>query len=130
MKKTNYGFFDAIFSGAYEAAKRKGNKQMYFDWDKAAEIIKAKLKDYPDLIAEAGLQGDWDYTGGEIFSKGKPRNDDYTYLSSNWAAPTLILTYGNHEQEEIECFTTDESLRFDEKSKWDEQSLSILGINL
>lgn len=84
------------------------------------------LKEHPDLVAEAGLQGDWAYTGGEIFRDGEPDMDSYTYLSSNWAAPTLILSWDGQEQEEMECIAID-GHRFDEKSKWDETSLAILG---
>jgi hypothetical protein len=110
-------------------AKEKGNTQMAFDWDKAAEIIKEKLKLHPDLKAEAGLQGDWAYTGGTIFENGKPTNDEYTFLSSNWAKPTLILEWDGEEQEEIECLT-DDNERFNSDTKWDDKSLAILGIGL
>ncbi len=102
---------------------------MAFDWDKAAKIIKEKLKLYPDLKAEAGLQGDWAYTGGSIFKKGKPTNKSYTFLSSNWAKPTLILSWDGCEQEEIECFTNADE-RFTSDTKWDEKSLEILGIKI
>ena len=76
------------------------------------------------------MQGDWDYTGGTIFENGKPTNDEYTYLQSNWANPTLILEWDGEEQEEIECFTTDDTKRFNSDTKWDETSLSILGIEI
>lgn len=104
------------------------NPQKAFDWDKAAEIIKDRLKTHPDLIAEAGLRGDWKYTGGEIFRDGKPTNEDYTYLSSNWAIPTLILSWDGYEQEEIDCSIIDS--RFGSGSKWDNKSLKILGISI
>lgn len=97
-----------------------------FDWDKAAEIIRANLSEHPYLIAEAGLQGDWDYTGGEIFKNGEIINDNYTYLKSNWAIPTLILSWDGDEQLEIDCYTSDVETRFDSDSEWDEQSIKIL----
>ncbi len=75
------------------------------------------------------MQGDWNYTGGTIFRDGKPTNDEYTYLKSNWAKPTLILIWDGEEQEEIECLTESND-RFGSKTKWDEKSLNILGIKL
>ena len=130
MKRSDLTFSEGFLGKQAKIAREKGDPQMKFNWDKAAEIIKERFSNHPDLIAEAGLQGDWYYTGGRIFKNGKPINYEYTYLSSNWAKPTLILSYDGKEQEEIECFTTDEESRFNEKSKWDEYSLKILGITL
>ena len=100
-----------------------------FNFDMAAYLIKEKLKHNPDLIAEAGLEGDWDYTGGVIFENGKPTNDSYTYLASHWAIPTLIFYWGGVEQESFDCWI-EQNDRFYSHSKWDEQSLKILGIAL
>lgn len=113
-----------------QAKAAMGNPHKAFDWDKAAEIIKDRFSQHPDLVAEAGLQRDFDHTGGVIFCDGEPTNKNYTYLSSNWAIPTLILSWDGQEQEEIECFSLEDNSRFDENSKWDDQSISILGINL
>ena len=90
--------------------------------DKWLRLVKAINKDIPNLIAEAGLEGDWDYTGGIIYSNKKSTTDDYTYLASNWAIPTLIL----NEEEEIPCFIIKENTRFNAHSKWDRISLNIL----
>lgn len=130
MKRSDLTFSEGFAGIQSKIARKKGAPQMKFDWDKAAAIIKERFSNHPDLIAEAGLQGDWDYTGGTIFEDGKPTNDEYTYLSSNWAKPTLILSCDGKEQEEIECFTTDEESRFNEYSEWDECALKILGITL
>lgn len=130
MKRSDITFLEGLLGIQAKIAGENGVKIMKFDWDKAAEIIKERFSNHPDLLAEAGLQGDWNYTGGEIFEDGKPTNDECTFLASNWAKPTLILSYDGKEQEEIECFTTDENSRFDETSKWDEHSLKILGIAL
>lgn len=127
MKKSELTFMEGFTSSRSDIAEKKGNIIKAFNWDKAAEIIKNRLKDYPNLIAEAGLQGDWRFTGGIIFKEGKPIIDSYTYLSSNWATPTLILSWNNKEQEEIEC-SIKESERFHCDSKWDYKSLEILGI--
>lgn len=122
MKKSNYPFGDGFFS----KKAMKNNPVMVFDWDKAAKTIKEYLKNHPDLIAEAGLQEDWDYTGGIIFSNNEPISDTDTYLASNWAVPTLILSWDNKEQEEIECYCIKENSRFDKNSKWDDESLKLL----
>ena len=128
MRESTLTFMEGFSRSNYDDAKAKGAIQMAFDWDKAAQIIKEKLKEYPDLSAEAGLEGDWEYTGGIIFEFGKPANEEYTYLSSNWATPTLIVTTDVGE-ESFECFT-EENERFNSGSEWDEKSLKILGINI
>lgn len=131
MKKSTLTFAEGFTKGASISAdaREKGNKFMSFDWDKAALIIKERSKEHSDLVAEAGLQDDWSCTGGVIFEDGKPTNTDYTYLKSNWATPTLILEWDGEEQKEIECFTTEDS-RFDSDSKWDDDSIKLLGITL
>lgn len=129
MKQSNLTFLDGFSGTEAKAAKVQGKTQKAFDWDKAAQIIKDKYKEHADLRCEAGLQGDWEYTGGCIFKKGKPYNDSFTYLSSNWAIPTLILEWDGEEQEEIDCFIEASDSRFDSSSKWDKISLEILGID-
>ena len=129
LKQSKLSFAEGFLGIQAKAASKKGNKMQAFDWDKAAQIIKEKLILHPDLVAEAGLQDDWEYTGGIIFENGKPVKDDYTYLASNWATPTLILSWDKEEQEEILCFT-EQNDRFKADSKWDANSLNILGINI
>jgi hypothetical protein len=73
----------------------RGKDLMVFDWDKAARIIKERGA----TSASAGLSGDWGYTGGEIFSDGKPNTEDYTYLASTWAVPELDI-----DGDIIDCF--------------------------
>lgn len=51
-------------------------------------------------------------------------------LSSNWAIPTLILSWDGQEQKEVECYIEEEGSRFNFESKWDDKSLEILGIEL
>lgn len=124
MKKSELSFA-AGFLGITPSGVKRG-KMMAFDWDKAAAIIKEAFAEHGDLVAEAGLQGDWEYTGGVIFDGGKPVTDSYTYLASDWAKPTLILSWGGEEQKEIVCSVSVEKSRFDSGSKWDKQSLAIL----
>jgi hypothetical protein len=128
-KESNLSFADGFMGLEAAKAKEEGKKPMAFDWDKAAEIIKNELKNHSDLVAEAGLQGDWAYTGGVIFENGKPTNDEYTYLASTWATPSLLLMWDNEEQDMLACCTPI-SKRMTHDSKWDDKSLSILGIQL
>ena len=129
MKKSYYTFAEGFLGIQADIARAKGAKIKAFDWDKAAKIIKQQFEKHSDLIAEAGLQGDWQYTGGVIFENGKPTNDNHTYLASNWAAPTLIISWNGEEQLEIEC-SIELNERFDAETKWDEKSLEILGIDI
>ena len=125
MKQSNLTFSEGFLGTQSEQARKQSKPMMFFDWDKAASIINEKIKLGGVLVAEAGLQGDWDYTGGIIFESNEPVTDSYTYLSSNWAVPTLIIDIDGMA-EELECFTTDENTRFDSGSKWDKESLKIL----
>lgn len=129
MKKTELSFRDGFLGIQAENARAENAIMKAFDWDKAAKIIKDKFNEHPDLYAEAGLQRDWSYTAGTIFESGKPTNESYTYLCSNWAIPTLILEWDGKEQEEIECWIK-ENDRMTSSTKWDKESLEILGINL
>lgn len=130
MKQSNLSFADGFNPNGQGQINRKlGKPLMAFDWDKAAKIIKKELKLHPNLIAEAGLQGDWFYTAGIIFENGKPTNNYYTYLCSNWAKPTLILEWDGEEQKEVIC-EIESNERFNKDTKWDEKSLNILGIEL
>ena len=65
----------------------RNNPTMVFDWDKAAELI----REYNPSYAAAGLQGDWEYTGGCIWDEAKPVFDNYTFLASTWATPELMM---------------------------------------
>ncbi len=123
MKDQNYSFMggDILSKGM---ANRK-NSLKAFNFDKAANIIKEYLKDHPDLIAEAGLEGDWAYTGGVIFRDGKPVTDEYTYLSSTWATPTLVLSWEGEDQMSFDC-SCPENKRFHSSAKWDKKAIKIL----
>ncbi len=127
MKESNLSFAGG-FTAQNSVPKEQKDKYKTFDWIKAGEIINERLKNYPNLTAEAGLQGDWDYTGGTIFAKGKPVTDSYTYLCSNWATPMLMLSLDGYQNEEIECYRTDD--KYNSDSKWDEESLTVLNSKL
>lgn len=88
-----------------------------FDWDKAATILKEKNPE----VAMAGLEGDFEWTGGCIWKDGKPVLDDYTYLASRWATPILIV-----DEEEIPCYLPKGSCEWTADTKWPESALKII----
>ena len=98
----------------------RGKEMMVFDWNKAAEILKSRGN--PD--AEAGLSGDWEWTGGEIIRDGKivPSEDTYTYLASTWATPQLLI-----DDEYIDCFLMASETDWGSDTYWPESALKILG---
>ena len=75
------------FSAMMMGEANRDKEQKVFNWDKAARLI----KESGAKTASAGLQSDWEYTGGEIFTDGKPNYDDYTYLASTWATPEIEI---------------------------------------
>ena len=96
-----------------------GKEKKVFDWDKAAEIIR---KQKPQS-ASAGLQGDFEWTGGVIYSDGVPVTDEYTYLASTWATPILVLDDG----EEIPCYRMQHEVpAWDSGTKWPYSAVEIL----
>lgn len=103
--------------GRAEAAKAAGAKGMVFDWDKAARVIVERGAQY----AEAGLSGDWDWTGGEILNDGKPVLDSYTYLQSLWATPMILIDGAYYE-----CYIDADKTQWDSGTKWPQSALDIL----
>jgi hypothetical protein len=98
----------------------QGNPFRVFDWHKAAEIIRDRR---PELAA-AGLEDDWENTGGSIYYDGKPvpAEDTYTYLASTWATPQL-----NIDGEIIDCWVyEDDSPGWGSGTYWPESALAIL----
>jgi hypothetical protein len=96
----------------------RDDPMMVFDWDKAAQIIKERGAQ----SASAGLAGDWEYTGGDILTDGKPNMEDYTYLSSTWATPQL-----NIDGDVIDCWVyQDDKPEWDCDTKWPESAVEIL----
>ena len=98
----------------------RGKEKMVFDWDKAARIIKESKCKY----ASAGLDGDWEWTGGTIYDRGQPVMDSYTYLSSTWATPLLDI---DTSLTSIPCYKMQsETPGWDFDTKWPESALKIL----
>jgi hypothetical protein len=108
------------FSAFAMGQANRGKESMVFDWDKAAELIRERKPS----IASAGLDGDWELTGGEIYANGRPIEDSYTYLASTWATPLLVI-----DGEEIECFRMkSQTPDWGSDTKWPPSALSILGV--
>lgn len=104
-----------------KGAENKDKPLRVFDWHKAAALIAAALREGP-VVAEAGLAGDWAYTGGQIFNEGGPNLESYMHLASTWATPTLVIN-----DEEVDCWLSeDQAHGWDAKTKWPESALKIL----
>ncbi len=100
-----------------QAAEARGAKHKVFDWDKAARMI----KEHKPKEAIAGLQTDMEYTGGIIYEDGKINKENYTYLSSNWATPIIVLD-GIAQS----CFVMESDTKWDEHTKWPDSAVKIL----
>ena len=102
----------------FRATAAKGREQMVFDWVKAAKLI----KESKPTLAQAGLQGDWEWTGGTIFEGGKPVLDSYTYLSSNHAVPEIDL-----DGDRFPCYCMQsEQPTYNSGTKWPAEALAII----
>ena len=110
---------DSILAFAMGAINQ-GKEPMVFDWEKAAKIIKERGA----KNASAGLAGDWEWTGGEIFRDGAPvsKDDTYTYLASTWAIPELDV-----DGDVMECFRMQSaSPGWDSGTYWPSEAIAIL----
>lgn len=90
---------------------------MVFDWKLAAEIIRDEK---PDCV-EAGLSGDWGYTGGVIYQDGEVVESAYTYLSSTWARPQILID-GDYR----DCYVMQSETDWDSDTKWPDEAKQIL----
>lgn len=98
----------------------RGKEMMVFDWDKAAELI----KEHGATKASAGLQDDWEYTGGPILRDGKPDLEGYTYLASTWAIPEIKI-----DGVKYECYKMQsETPNWDNATKWPDSAKAILDL--
>lgn len=104
-----------------EAARRAKSPVRVFDWSKAVSLI----KEHGIKNAGAGLEEDWEWTGGTILNNGQPvpKERTYTYLASNWATPILwdFDTKNSHE-----CWIMKEETDWDSETYWPEEALKQL----
>ena len=103
----------------------RDEEMMVFDWDKAARIIKERGA----TKAWAGLHDDYEWTGGIILEDGVIKRDNYTFLASTWATPTLYV--GSEEipgyiSEEIPCYVMESQTEWHAYTKWPESAVKIL----
>lgn len=98
----------------------RGKELMVFDWAKAATLI----RDRQPSVASAGLQDDWENTGGIIWEDGKPAVDTYTYLASTWATPELDL-----DGETMDCYKMKSEVPdWGAKTYWPDSARAIVGV--
>lgn len=91
---------------------------MVFDWRKAAEIIRDRQPAY----AAAGLESDWEWTGGTIYENGAPASEGGTYLSSTWAVPELEI-----DDERFPCWRPQSEVpEWGSDTFWPDEALAIL----
>lgn len=105
------------FAAFAMGAANRGKPLMVFDWKKAAEIIRKEMP----REAEAGLEGDWQFTGGLIFRDGKIVDDCYTYLASTWARPQILIDGAYRD-----CFVMEGETEWNESTKWPAEAKAIL----
>lgn len=102
----------------------RNKPSMVFDWAKAAQIIRDREAAGEKVHASAGLHGDWEYTGGDIYREGSPVPDSetYTYLMSTWAVPELCIN-----GQVIECYVMEnEHPEWNASTYWPQEALKIL----
>ena len=101
----------------------KGEEMMVFDWYKAVELIKK----YNIKEASAGLQSDWEYTGGKILEGGKPfKSEIYErpFLASTWAVPEL---QDDDTYEVYECYKMESEVNgWDADTYWPDPTKEML----
>jgi hypothetical protein len=98
----------------------RGKPLMVFDWDTAARLIVERGA----MSASAGLEGDWDWTGGTILENGEPvaSDDTYTYLASTWASPQLEI-----DGEIVDCWLyQDATPEWASDTYWPDSAAAIL----
>lgn len=96
------------------------NPARVLDWDQAARIIvNGNVQD-----AEAGLRGDWEWTGGPILKNGMPvpAEETYTFLASTWAIPELLIC----GECVIPCWCWQADVPWDSGTYWPDSALRIL----
>lgn len=108
------------YSAMIQGMISQGQPTRVFDWIKAATLI----KEHQPIDASAGLQGDWEWTGGLIWENGAPvpAEDTYTYLASTWAIPEIEIDFYM-----IDCWIWQtDSPGWDSGTYWPPEALAIV----
>ena len=99
-----------------------------FDFDKAAQIIRDKAKEYENkhIQYSASFKNDRSIMSDIYFEH--PSEDIDSILKSIHDTPILIIQeyYTGKIIDTIECWNYSDVSRFNEVQKWDEESLKIL----
>lgn len=109
------------FSAFARGLASQDSPSRVFDWEKAARLIAERKPSE----ASAGLQNDWEWTGGTIWRDGKPvpSSETYTYLASTWATPELDM-----DGEVVACYRMQsETPGWDSGTYWPPEALAIVG---
>jgi hypothetical protein len=101
----------------------RGQRSMVFDWVKAARLI----RETKPTRARAGLQSDWEWTGGDIYADGEPvpQEATYTYLASTWATPELSMD-GADGNVIVDCYVMQDETGWDAGTYWPAEALHVL----
>lgn len=105
------------FSAFAMGEANRGKEMKVFDWIAAVKIMMETNCNF----AQAGLVEDYDYTVGTILNNKIPVLDDYCYLASTWATPTLYC-----DGDLIECWKLQSQVPdYDEDTKWPDDALKL-----
>ena len=111
-----------MFSLFNRAEAMRKHEMMVFDWDKAARLIR---KHNPEF-ASAGLQGEWEFSGGLIYAHGRPTNTSFTHLASTVSVPVLDM-----DGRVVKCYKMKHEVpEWGAETKWPKSALDILGVKM
>ena len=100
-----------------KAARAAGEVGKVFDWDTAARI----LRDRKATNACAYLEGDYEWTVGDILIDGEITTEGRAYLFSLWATPILEI-----DGKPIEYWVPgDDPREWDSGTHWPESAVAI-----
>ncbi len=98
--------------------RSKHNRDMVFDWDKAATI----LADRGATDAGAYLESDYKATWRPILADGQPAPTEYVWLASGWGPPTLEIS----GETGVPCWRWLDETSWDGSTYWPASALAIL----
>jgi hypothetical protein len=110
--KTNYMPKSISFADGFLGAEFLGGDQlkkipMFYDEQKAKNIINDILKLNEIIKVEVGLDGDWEINHDTLFENNEFKNVDF-WSKSNWATPIMIIYFKNKPSECYEIWKEEE----------------------
>lgn len=107
----------SLLSSYRKRQQPKKSTHRVFDWLKAVELI----KEYNAKDAIAGLSTDMFWTSGTILADGKIVTDSYTYLSSDWATPVIVI-----DDVEYDCWKYQHEVQnWNSYTKWPPEAVEL-----